>query len=95
MSIIKVIFLRSIQLVQYVYNLINKMYSWVSTEFRRHGIPSTRNFFDMEFRIFFYFRIFRMLCYAMLSGIPYKKYTECHGIPWNFADFESQSLQYV
>jgi hypothetical protein len=26
------------------------MYSWVSTEFRRHGIPSIRNSVDTEFR---------------------------------------------
>jgi hypothetical protein len=26
------------------------MYTWVSTEFRRHLIPSTRNFVDTEFR---------------------------------------------
>ncbi len=52
------------------------MYTWVSTEFRRHGIPpSKRNSVDTEFRI--------------------QKYAEFRGIPWNFANFNSQSLQYV
>ncbi len=33
-----------------MYNLIKKMYSLVSTEFCRHGIPSTRDSVDTGFR---------------------------------------------
>ncbi len=54
--------------------------------FGRHEIPSTRNSADTEFRwhgilhIFFYFRIFSMLCYAIYLR-------PIHGIPRNSADF--------
>jgi hypothetical protein len=65
------------------------MYTWVSTEFRRQGIPPIRNSADTEFR---------------RHGIPptrnlaefrKQKYAEFRGIPQNFANFNSQSLQYV
>ncbi len=52
----------------------------MDTEFCRHRIRSTRNSVDMEFRrrgilhIFFYFRIFSMLCYAIY-------FRSIHGIP--------------
>jgi hypothetical protein len=67
------------------------MYSWVSTEFRWHGIPSTQNSVNRKFR---------------QHGIPLtrnsvdtefrkQKYTKLHGIPGNFVDFKSQSVQYI
>jgi hypothetical protein len=83
------------------------MYNWVSTEFprrqgifpstqnspidtefsRRHGIPSTRN------SAYFFTSIYSV-CYAMLF-IFFPTLTEFRGIPLNFADCKSQSLQYV
>jgi hypothetical protein len=63
------------------------MDSRVSTEFRRHGIRY----------ILYYLRIFSMLCSALyFRPISVEIwYTKIHGIPRNFGDFKSQSLQYV
>ena len=50
----------------------------------------------MEFRLFFFTSIYSV-CYAVvyflhnIDGIPY---TKIRGIAWNFANFNSQSLQY-
>ncbi len=67
---------------------LNKMYSWVSTEFRRHGIPpSTQNTVNMEFR---------------RNGIPSTRNfvdTEFrrHGIPStrNSVDTESTDTEFI
>jgi hypothetical protein len=55
----------------------------MDTEFRRHGIPTTRNSVDTEFRKFIFTSVYSV-CYAMLfifcpnlDGIPYAK---IHGI---------------
>jgi hypothetical protein len=75
----------------------------------RHGIPSTRNSVDMEFRRHgilstrnsaYFFTSLYSVCYVMLfifvptlTEFLIQKYTEFRGIPRNFADFKSRSLQ--
>jgi hypothetical protein len=82
------------------------MYTWVSTEFinmefpRRNGILSTPNSADTEFRQFFLppyiqYAMVLFIFFPTLMEFRIQKYAEFCGIPWNFANFNSQSLQYV
>jgi hypothetical protein len=82
------------------------MYTWVSTEFRQHGIPpSKRNSVKMEFRrhgipstrnsVDTEFRQHGIPPTRNLAEFRTQKYAKFRGIPQNLANFNSQSLQYV
>jgi hypothetical protein len=71
------------------------MYTWVSTEFRQHGIPlSKRNSFDTKFRQHgippIFFTSIYSVCYAVIYFLPNFDgilYTKIRGIPWNSMEF--------
>jgi hypothetical protein len=82
------------------------MHTWVSAEFRRHGIPpSKQNSINTKFRRhgipFIFFTSIYSVCYAVIyflfnfDGISSTKYAEFRRILRNFVNFNSQSLQYV
>jgi hypothetical protein len=59
------------------------MYSRVSMEFRRHGIPSTQN---SAFFLLPYIQ-YAMLYYLFHPNSDGILYIKLCGIPWNFAEF--------
>jgi hypothetical protein len=71
----------------------NSTYFFYFRKFRWHGIPSKWNSVNTEFRNFFSTSVysFAMLCYLFSSQL----WQLFRGIQRNFADFKSQSLQYV